>query len=185
MENKAKSEENADDKCETKGIIPVGPFRSLSMDGHYLYKTPYSFLRQNSINESRDYNELKDKKDQNDQFGSKTHVQIEINNPAEVYANEKEHMIKASYKRQKSNISASVEDLLLEEKSETDLKMEVHEINPEKGDIEAAIYDPSSRGERICLYGVSGSSCLLSVLAVCLVMIVFYQVCMSTSHAKL
>lgn len=183
MENNAKSGEIAGDKWETKGIIPRGPFRSISMDGHYLYKTPYSFLRQNSINESRDYNELKDKKDKNDQFGSKSHVQIEIHNSAEVNANEKEHKVKAHYQRQKSNISATVEDLLLEEKSDTDLKMEVSEINLEKGDKVAARYDP--RGKRICLYVVSGSSCLLSVLAVCLMMVVFFQVCMLTPNSEL
>lgn len=53
-------------KKENNGVVRHFPLRSLSVDGNMRYdlrKTQYSYERQNSINNSKDYNELKDRKD--------------------------------------------------------------------------------------------------------------------------
>ncbi|XP_045201587.2 uncharacterized protein LOC123555086 [Mercenaria mercenaria] len=175
-------------KNENLGIVNRCPFRSVSMDGSagdYLYKTPYSYARQNSINDSKEYNELKDQKDK-DIVNSKSQIGIHNStlNKARNDISQDSRNIKSFYSRQISATSAT--EKLLEKGTSLDSEKKMTEtvlIESEHQLGRSEITEDPTWNEKkhwrnggVCLYSMSGCSCLLSVLTIGLVVFVLLKV---------
>lgn len=176
---------NRETMNENKGTVKQCPLRSFSVDANTkfdLYKTKYSYERQNSINNSKDYNTLKDRKNI-DQLDFKSNI-VDIFTEEATEDKVKDSLVGSTYHVSEIDLGTSASQKLLNKEVNLTIDTEMTDrvfigkgtdVTDEEYPEKPAGYERQNSRHRICLYRMTILCIVMFLCSLGLLLFVFLK----------